>query len=174
MNEMMAVQLMPLPIGGGRVIGSGGSINTPDQSGLDNSRIGSDGLTDYTRAARNELLKSGSVVAQFHDGGIVGEDQKTPPRIVQLANKLLNTKSNEQVIKALQNEIYTPPQNITKNFIPNIQNLINSIIPQPAIAGTGDTIYNLNLRIDNVTGDKKGGQTVFSEIVKAMKTMGNR
>jgi len=114
---------------------------TPSSTGLDNTKIGSDGLTDYTRYLRNQAINGGSVPI-YHDGGIVGEQTSTPPRIVQLVNKMLNTKGNEQLIKAIQNEVYSPPQNIISNFIPNLQNLISTVSPQIAIATSSPTITN--------------------------------
>lgn len=52
---------------------SGGSIPTPSQSGYSNTNIGSDGLTDYTRAVRDALVSTGSspISADFMaEGGI--------------------------------------------------------------------------------------------------------
>ncbi len=55
----------------------GGGIPGPVQSGIDNARIGADGLTDYTRAVRNSLLRAGAVVAplSLDTGGPVLYDQ---------------------------------------------------------------------------------------------------
>ena len=88
-------------------------------------------------------------------------------------NKFFNTSANEHIIKALTNEILIPPKNITKYLIPNMQKLIANMTPQLQIAGGGgSTNYYLNLRINNVTGDKKGGETVYKEIVRGLKSMG--
>jgi len=57
-KSLQQAQQPAIPIGG-----SGGSIPTPTQSGLNSTRIGSDGLTDYTRAVRDSLLSSGHTVA---------------------------------------------------------------------------------------------------------------
>lgn len=103
----------------------------------------------------------------YHSGGVVGDK---PPELIDKINKFFNTDASENVIKALTNEILTPPKNIVQYFIPNMQKLTSSIVPQVQIAGAGDTIYNLNLRIDSVVGNKEGGQTVFKEIVKGLKS----
>ena len=70
-------------------------------------------------------------------------------------------------------------KNAVNNFIPNMQSIIpkfnmSNIIPNNALAtNTGNNInYNLTLNIDNVTGDKQGGQTVFKEIVNGLKKLG--
>jgi hypothetical protein len=41
------------------VLSSNGSIKTPQAAGKDNSHIGSDGLTDYTRSVKSALLSHG-------------------------------------------------------------------------------------------------------------------
>ena len=54
-----------------------------------------------------------------------------------------------------------------------MQKLIANVTPQLQFAGGGGNVnYYLNLHIDNVTGDKKGGQTVFKEVVRGLKSMG--
>jgi len=68
------------------------------------------------------------------------------------------------------------PTNLMNNFnLPNMNmsNILSNFTPANAIASS-DTVYNLNLRIDNVTGDKNGGKTVFNEIVNGMKSMGKK
>lgn len=122
------------------------------------------------------LIKmAGGDVSRFHSGGIVG-DNSSPSSITKLTDKLFNTNANEQIIKALKNELYVPEINLNKFFKPNMSNLISSLTPQISLAGGGnsggDTIYNLNLHIDNVTGDKNGGQTVYKEVIKGLHKMG--
>lgn len=58
-------------------IANSGDIPTPEETGLDSTRIGSDGLTDYTRAIRDSLLRAGSVVGStipgFAEGALVSK-----------------------------------------------------------------------------------------------------
>lgn len=111
--------------GGGSAYDSNGKLLTPGKSGLDNTRIGSDGMTDYVRDAYDKAIKGGGKVLTRHSGGFV--DGKQPSRLAELANKLFNTKPSEQMVKALKGELFVPEHNILNNFIPNMQNLVNSI-----------------------------------------------
>lgn len=58
-------------------IANSGDIPTVAETGLNNTRIGSDGLTDYTRAIRDSLLRAGGVVGSaipgFAAGGLVSK-----------------------------------------------------------------------------------------------------
>jgi soluble lytic murein transglycosylase-like protein len=66
---------------------------------------------------------------KYHDGGIVGDGigGKVASRITKIANKFFNANADEQVIKALKNEVYTPEKNIASKFMPNMKKLISSI-----------------------------------------------
>lgn len=130
----------------------------------------------YNVVTDPELVKKilKSVGGTFHEGGVTGSGSS----LVQKVSDFFNLKNNEVMIKSLVGELHIPENNVIKNFIPNMQNLISNLTPQISFAGVGgsagDTIYNLNLRIDNVTGDKNGGQTVYNEIVKGLQKLGNK
>jgi len=49
-------------------IANSGDVPTPAEAGLNNTRVGSDGLTDYTRAIRDSLLKTGSIIPKLAAG----------------------------------------------------------------------------------------------------------
>lgn len=70
-------QVQTYQYGGGSIsVSSGFATTTPSQSGLDNARIGSDGLTDYARAVRNSLISSGAQPLSSYDrGGPILRDQ---------------------------------------------------------------------------------------------------
>jgi TP901 family phage tail tape measure protein len=70
-------QVQTYQYGGGSIsVSSGFATTTPSQSGLDNARIGSDGLTDYTRAVRDALIRSGAQPLSSYDrGGPILRDQ---------------------------------------------------------------------------------------------------
>ncbi|MTI82582.1 MAG: hypothetical protein FH756_01525 [Firmicutes bacterium] len=53
-----------------------GRVRTPEESGLDNSTIGDDGLTDYTRDVRDELESGGAT--HLAAGGIVPGGKPKP------------------------------------------------------------------------------------------------
>lgn len=111
-------------------------------------------------------------IGELHDGGFVGNN-KAPNKISELIHKLFNTKGNEQLTLALRDEFFTPQKNIINNFIPNMNKLVNSFAPQiPAVAG--DNIYKLNINIENITGDKSGGQVVIDTIINGVNKLGGR
>lgn len=109
-------------------------------------------------------------VSRFHDGGIVGSESFG---FVDKFNKFFNTNANEHIIRALTNEILIPPKNIQKYLIPNMQKLIANMTPQLQFTGGGVTnIYHLNMEIGTIQGNREGGQTVFKEVVRGLKSMG--
>ena len=94
-----------------------------------------------------------------HDGGIVG--QSRPNKITQLANRMLNTKANEEVIVALKNELFSPEHKLTKHFIPNLQKLISSFQPTVAISGVGGiNIGDLNFEFIGFSGSKSDARRI--------------
>jgi hypothetical protein len=126
-------------------------------------------IVDDVTKVKNLLQWNGGKVSTLHTGGIVGNE--TPSNITQLVNKLFNLKPNEQMVKALKNELMIPQQNMP-NFVSNIKNLVSSIQPQVAMAGAGNVVYNLNLNIESLSGDKRGADYLFSEITKGIKKRG--
>lgn len=101
----------------------------------------------------------------YHEGGVVGD--KPLNKATELANKLFNSKPNEQVIKALKGELMIPPQNIP-NLFGNIGSLLNSISLPPVIS-TGSDI-SIEFNIDKVVGDestaKKFGDQILQSLTK--------
>lgn len=102
---------------------------------------------------------------KYHDGGIVGGKGS---RLTELANKLFNEKPNEQTVTALKRELFAPEKNMP-NFFNNIKNFSSSLVKP---TGTPSVVYNLDLTIGSVTGNKDGGKVVFGEVVKGLKKMG--
>lgn len=88
---------------------------------------------------------SSNYIQKFHSGGIVGNVTGSP--IQDLVNKFFNTSPNETVIKSLLGEIQVPPQNIMKNFVPNMQNLVNMVTLRTPASASG---VNINFNIANL------------------------
>lgn len=146
-NDLKSILSTPLPslnIGSREIdIGGGGGGG----GGWD---IG--GTNDESWWSSNDTLNSGGGdFISAHEGGIIGEQTNTPPKVVSLVNNLLNIKPNEAVVKALRGEIMVPPENIVNNFIPNMKNLITSF------TGKGTTTVNnsktYNIHVDKIQTD---------------------
>lgn len=120
---------------------------------------------DYDLMQR--IIKEKQRIGTLHDGGIIGGKSD---RLTEAINKLFNVKPNEQLIKGLKGELYIPPQNIVKNFIPNINKLMTST----SSPNGGNVVYNLNLRFDNFRGTKKDGENVFNIVANGLKRMGKK
>jgi len=77
----------------------------------------------------NKCFEKGNVTVKYDDsliiptGGIVANNSK----VKDIINKLFNTKSNEQVVKLLNNNELIISADAVKKFIPNLQNLIKLI-----------------------------------------------
>lgn len=98
-----------------------------------------------------------------HDGGIVG--QSRPNKITQLANRMLNTKANEEVIVALKNELFSPEHKLTKHFIPNLQKLISSFQPTVTVSGAGGiNIGDLNFEFIGFSGSKSDARRITDSV----------
>jgi hypothetical protein len=106
----------------------------------------------------------------FHEGGIVGGQSKKS-KMTDLVNKMFNTKPNEQVVKALQGELYAPESNILNNFLPNMRKIISNATP--VMAGGGD-IYNISVLIDKVMNNDKDANSIANKIVTAVQKRGGR
>jgi len=140
------------------------STQTPSSTGLDNTVIGSDGLTEYTRYMRNLVISGGSIPI-YHDGGIVGEETGNSSKVTQLVNKLFNIKSGEMLAKLADGELVISKSNIS-NFLPNLQNLISTVSPQIAIAGSSPTITNtITFNVDGSNGLSKSDLKQAAEYV---------
>lgn len=127
-------------------------------------------VIDEIENIKRLIKMAGGDVSKFHEGGIVGS--KTSG-FVDKFNKFFNTNANEHIIKAITDEILTPPKNIERYLIPNMQKLIANTTPQLQFAGGGVTnVYHLNMKIGTVQGNREGGQTVFKEVVRGLKSMG--
>lgn len=109
----------------------------------------------------------------FHNGGTVGDKAS---RIGGIVDKLFNTKPNEQVVKAMQGELFVPDQNIAQNFLPNMRKLLSSItLPQIAVGASGDSgtrIDNLQLVVNLKSGTKKDGELVAEGFIDILKKKG--
>ena len=109
----------------------------------------------------------------YHEGGLISNSK--PSKIMDIVNKLFNTKSNESVVKMLKGELAIPENNVVKNFIPNMQNFVSSFIPsfnlQPQGAGAGDQIVNINIAKVN-TQDQGSLNQFFGTIRTELKKIG--
>jgi len=108
-------------------------------------------------------------ISEYHTGGIVGD--KPVGRLSELANKLFNTKPNEQVIKSLKGELQIPPQNIP-NIFENMKRLASSLTSQMAVVDSGVTINQMDVRIDNLQGGEQGAKEMFKHIQSQMVRKG--
>lgn len=109
------------------------------------------------------LLDQLKNVVGLKTGGYTGDWSGDSGRLAMLHKKELVLKEND-----------------TSNLLGSIKLLdgvmgrlgIASIKSPQTQAGSTQNVYNLNLRIDKVTGDKAGGETVYAEIVKGLKRLG--
>ncbi|MFB0831564.1 phage tail tape measure protein [Brevibacillus laterosporus] len=113
----------------------------------------------------------------FHEGGIVPGG--TPDHLTKVVNSMFNLKPNEGVIKALGEELMIPPENITNNFFPNLQNLIKSFVPTlpstltPQIASSSTPIV-VNFNIDKLMGTQKEIKSLADKAMNAIKRRGGK
>ncbi|MFO1442788.1 phage tail tape measure protein [Bacillus sp. Bva_UNVM-123] len=103
---------------------------------------------------------------KYHDGGIVGGKGN---RLTELANKLFNSKPNEQTVLALKNELFAPEKNMP-NFFNNIGNLVSSMTPSVA-APQGATIQ-MDIHIENMNGTKADVTSFFKKVTNEFKGAG--
>jgi ABC-type transporter Mla subunit MlaD len=101
------------------------------------------GLGNVSTPSNPTNLPEGAIRVK-HKGGFAGESSS---RLPDLVNKMFNVSPNEVLVKALKNELFIPEQNIFKNFMPNMQNLISTI--QPNVAGATPS-NNYVVHIDKV------------------------
>ena len=101
------------------------------------------GLGNVSTPSNPANLPEGAIRVK-HKGGFAGESSS---RLPDLVNKMFNVSPNEVLVKALKNELFIPKQNIFKNFMPNMQNLISTI--QPNVAGATPS-NNYVVHIDKV------------------------
>ncbi|MFA6619439.1 MAG: hypothetical protein WCT23_10280, partial [Candidatus Neomarinimicrobiota bacterium] len=125
------------------------------------------------------VAKEGNYVNVYkkHTGGIVGEESNSssPSRITKLVNKMFNVQGNEQIVKALKNELFVPQSNLTKFFIPNMQNLLSSLTPQISVASASSGNQTININIAEVkTEDKNSMNKFFTTINRSLANLGQR
>ena len=91
----------------------------------------------------------------YHEGGFISNSK--PSKIMDIVNKLFNTQSNESVVKMLKGELAIPENNVMKNFMPNMQNFVNSFMPNitPSVATSGGNNYYLTVEVANMNANSK-------------------
>jgi TP901 family phage tail tape measure protein len=119
------------------------------------------GFADYDY---QDIIKGN--VARFDTGGMTPAFGKEP----QLA--FLDEK--ELILDKFDTSKLLKVVDVTRSIFESIRkpNFNNIRFNRTEPVATGPT-YNLNLRIDQVTGDRNGGETVFNTIVKNFQKMGN-
>ncbi|WP_437261277.1 phage tail tape measure protein [Bacillus thuringiensis] len=130
------------------------------------------GGDDYRGSASQNtfILNKLRDIMGFRTGGYTGEWFGDGGRLAMLHQK-------ELVLNQGQTRDILDTANIVKemsNTLPNLPKLLKSANGSFANGNgvkSGNT-YNLKLNIGTVTGDKKGGETVFKEIVNGMKRLG--
>jgi hypothetical protein len=77
---------------------------------------------------------------------------------------MLNQSDTSNFLKAI---------NLTRDLFSNIVKPFNlsGLKMNPAMAGGGN-VYNLNLRIDNLNGNKQGADLVWNKLVNGIKSLG--
>jgi TP901 family phage tail tape measure protein len=113
--------------------------------------------------------KNGNKITTKHKGGII--EGVFPSRETKMVNDLFNLKPNESIVKMLKGELAIPQNNIVKNFIPNLRNLVSSLSSNQIVSPITNQ-YQLELKINNLNGTKKDADIVFSTIVDGLKKMG--
>lgn len=105
---------------------------------------------------------SESGLQEYHDGGVVGESSS---RISELANKFFNTNADEQVIKALKGEVFSPSKNIAGKFLPNMRKIMSSQQPN-------NIVTNKNFNFKDITIKANNAQEFLSSIEFLVKSEG--
>lgn len=101
--------------------------------------------------------------AKFDSGGYTGSWGSSSGKLAMLHEKelILNKDDTSNFLKAI---------NLTRSFFNNLVKVPDFSGASPAMAG-GNT-YNLSLSIGQLTGDKKGANLVWTELVKGIKSIG--
>lgn len=119
------------------------------------------GFADYDY---EDIIKGN--VARFDTGGMTPAFG-TQPKLAFLDEKelILDKFDTSKLLKVID---------VTRNIFESIRrpNFNNIRFNRTEPVANGPT-YNLNLRIDQVTGDRKGGETVFNTVIKNFQKMGN-
>ncbi|TPG68895.1 phage tail tape measure protein [Brevibacillus laterosporus] len=110
----------------------------------------------------------------FHKGGLVPGGNSD--QLSDIINNMFNLKPSEGIIKALGGELMIPQENITKNFIPNLQNLVKSITPATAstLAVPSSSSIVVNLYADKIMGTEKEADSFINKIANGIKRRGGK
>ena len=157
-----------------------------DGKAIDRSTFSYDSSKNKHYATPSQIDSALNKIGIYHNGGFVGDGENT--KLPSLIEKMFNLKPNEQIIKALKGELMIPQENIMSNFMPNLQDLINSVIlnlPKfkplnlpnfTPVSTTGNTEihnhYDIDMNISKLNGDKNGAKTVLAELVNQIKKKG--
>lgn len=173
LKGMIAAAMAALGIGRSGLSSGGSVTTTPEQSGLDNTTIGPDGLTGYTRAVRESLIAGGAVPGGvMHEGGIAG--QATTPgflrRLSQMKRsevptvlergELVVSKSATPRVSAL---IAAATQGIRlpANLLSGIRGGFEGM--EPALAGPRTTIH-VDVHDNNFQDGTDAGQRIHDAL----------
>lgn len=115
------------------VIANSGDIPTPEESGLNNTKIGSDGLTDYTRAIRDALSENINAVPHLATGGFIEKDT------------MAMLHKNEGVLPL--DKLQPMMSNALMDAMQKIGSFMGSFTPAFTGAGTSQPVY-LTVNLD--------------------------
>jgi len=133
------------------------------------------GIREVAEALGHDVEWNNGIIDIYHEGGIIAN--KPTNKIMDIVNKLFNTQSNETVVKMLKGELAIPQNNVMKNFIPNMQNFVNSFIPNitPSVATSGGNIYNLTVEVANMNANSKSDiDNVTKYLINGVRKFGKQ
>ncbi|PEV64050.1 SH3 domain-containing protein, partial [Bacillus thuringiensis] len=107
-------------------------------------------------------------IQAFDTGGYTGDWMGNEGKMAMLHKKelVLNREQTGDILRTaeIMKEV--------KQFMPQVPQLLSSFNgAKPAMAGASSS-YEINLYVDKLTGDKKGGETVLKTVVGGLKKLG--
>lgn len=131
-----------------------------------------DRLSATNDSLRNKYNIPDGEYPSFASGGYTGDFGKSGKLAVLHEKELILNKDDTKNMLDIVS--------IVRNIVPNIKSAMPSIplLPSLNMAGgnssSNDVVYNLNLNIANLTGDRAGADFLFSTIKKEIHKLGGR
>ena len=101
----------------------------------------------------------------FHKGDVVGG---TGSKEAELIDKIFNKGQNEHISKLLKGEVV-----LSHSAIQRVAPILNAV-NTPSVNGGNSTVYNLEMYIANVNGNKEGANLLFTEVKKGINKLGKK